>query len=240
MNKDAYYFPHFSNARSDRKILRLRKELQIEGYGIYFMLLEVLRDTDNYRYPMYDIDLLAEEFNTSEQKIRTVICNYGLFEVDEDNNFFSAKFDEYLQPYLKMKEQRRIAGLASAAKRSFNGRSTVVQQSKEKKSKVKKSKEEESKELLLPFFSEAFVSKWDILKSQPKWKRKTESALQASLDKLSNYPENVAIQMMNDTIAGGWQGLFEPKNIKPEQQTKLAGKSAAELTAEIMKKYETD
>ena len=147
MNKDAFYFPHFSNARTDRKILRLRKELQIEGYGIYFMLLEVLRDTTNFKYPLEDIDLLAVEFNTSEQKIRTVICNYGLFEIDENQHFFSEKFDEYLQPYLKMKEQRRMAGKASAAKRMLNDRSTTVQQSKVKESKVKKIKESKEEEI---------------------------------------------------------------------------------------------
>jgi hypothetical protein len=43
LSKDAYYFPHFYNARHDRKIKRLRKDLGIEGYGIFFMLLEVLR-----------------------------------------------------------------------------------------------------------------------------------------------------------------------------------------------------
>ena len=32
MNKDAFYFPHFSNARNDRKLRRVRKELGIEGY----------------------------------------------------------------------------------------------------------------------------------------------------------------------------------------------------------------
>jgi len=140
MNKDAFYFPHFSNARTDRKLLRVRKELGIEGYGIYFMILEVLRDTPEYKYPLEDIDLLALEFVTSEQKVRTVICNYTLFEVDENQCFFSAKFNEYLEPYLRMKQQRIDAGKASAAKRMLNDRSTTVQQSKVKESKVKESK----------------------------------------------------------------------------------------------------
>ena len=42
MEKDAFYFPHFSNARTDRKLRRVRKDLGLEGYGIYFMLLEVM------------------------------------------------------------------------------------------------------------------------------------------------------------------------------------------------------
>ena len=69
--------------------------------------------------------------------MRTVICNYGPFGIDENQHFFGEKYDEYLQPYLKMKEQRRMAGKASAAKRMLNDRSTTVQQSKVKESKVR-------------------------------------------------------------------------------------------------------
>jgi len=159
MNKDAFYFPHFSNARNDRKILRLRRELGTEGYGIYFMILEILRDSSDYKYPIEDIDLLADEFKVSEPKVRTVICNYQLFEIDQNQMFFSAKFNEYLAPYLRMKEQRRLAGIASATKRlnltiaeqPLNDRSTTVQQSKGKEIKESKvNKEKKEKEVFTP------------------------------------------------------------------------------------------
>jgi len=146
MQKEAFYFPHFSNARHDRKIRRLRKELGIEGYGIYFMLLETLRDQHDMMYPLADCDLLAEEFGTSDAKIKTVICNYELFDFDEENRFFSPKMLVYLEPYFKMKEQRVLAGKASAVKRMLNDRSTTVQQSKVKESKEKESKVNISKE----------------------------------------------------------------------------------------------
>ena len=110
MEKDAYYFPHFCNARHDRKIRRLRKELGAEGYGIFFMILEVLREQIDFTYPMEDIDLLAEEFSVSEQKLRTVISNYQLFEIDEKQQFFSPKLLLYLEPYLKSREEKREAG----------------------------------------------------------------------------------------------------------------------------------
>jgi hypothetical protein len=145
MQKEAFYFPHFSNARHDRKIRRLRKELGIEGYGIYFMLLETLRDQHDMMYPLADCDLLAEEFGTSDAKIKTVLCNYELFDFDEENRFFSPKMLVYLEPYFKMKEQRVLAGKASAAKRVLNDRSTTVQQSKVKESKEKESKVNKSK-----------------------------------------------------------------------------------------------
>ena len=141
MKKDAFYFPHFCNARHDRKIKRVLKELGIEGYGIYFMLLEVLREQTDFKYPLSEIDLLADEFGTSEQKVRVVICNYGLFEIDENEMLFSIKLIEFLQPYLKMKEQRSLAGKSSAEKRKqlmLNDRSTTVEQSKVNKvNKVK-------------------------------------------------------------------------------------------------------
>lgn len=100
MKKDAFYFPHFSNARHDRKLKRVQKDLGIEGYGIYFMLLEVLREQINFKYPLQDVDLLADEFGCSEVKIKALISKYELFEIDELNNFFSIKQVQYLQPYI--------------------------------------------------------------------------------------------------------------------------------------------
>lgn len=140
--KDAYYFPHFCNARHDRKITRLRKELGIEGYGIFFMLLEVLRDQTDLKYPMSDIDLLADEFGTSEQKLKAVICGYDLFNIDENEKFFSAKLILYLQPYFERSEHARIA-----ANSRWNKENTpaLPEHSGSNASKVKESKVKENK-----------------------------------------------------------------------------------------------
>ena len=177
MQKEAFYFPHFSNARHDRKIRRLRKELGIEGYGIYFMLLETLRDQHDMMYPLVDCDLLAEEFGTSDAKVKTVICNYELFDFDDDNKFFSPKMLVYLEPYFKMKEQRKLAGKASADKRMLNDRSTTVQQSKVKESKEKESKVKESilkltfSEMLNPHIS-LFDNNEELIKFYNYWTEK--------------------------------------------------------------------
>jgi hypothetical protein len=145
MEKEAYYFPHFCNARHDRKIRRLRKELGVEGYGIYFMLLETLREQQDLMYPLEDLDLLAEEFGVSEAKIQVTVSKYDLFEIDESQKFFSPKMLVYLEPYFRMKEQRREAGIRSAEKRKLNDRSTTVEQRKVKESKGNEIKEKESK-----------------------------------------------------------------------------------------------
>jgi hypothetical protein len=168
MAKDGFYFPHFSNSRHDRKIKRIIKELGVEGYGLYFMTLEVLREQTDFKYPLSDIDLLADDFNTSEAKLKTVVMSYDLFQVDLDNNFFSEKFLENMQPYLKMKEQRSLAGKKSAEKRQeiLNSRSTSVQQSKV--NKVNKVNEINDIESFMEFrkkeyskYSENFLNRLD-------------------------------------------------------------------------------
>lgn len=115
--KDAFYFPHYSNLRNDRKIRRVRRDLGIEGYGIYLMLIEVLRDQEGYKYPLGDIDLLADDFNTSDAKIEVVIKNYELFNVDLDNQFFSIDLNKSMEPLQRMREQRKIAAAKSVEAR---------------------------------------------------------------------------------------------------------------------------
>lgn len=106
--KEAFYFPHYSNARNDRKLRRLMKDLGPEGYAIFFMLLEVLRDQPDMKYPLSDVDLLETEFMTSMVKIQGVINRYDLFEIDKDN-FFSPKLHLYMQPYLEKRERALTA-----------------------------------------------------------------------------------------------------------------------------------
>lgn len=220
MQKDAYYFPHFCNARHDRKIKRLRKELGLEGYGIYFMLLETLREQQDLMFPMDDIDLLAEEFGTSEQKIRVTICNYELFELDQDQKFFSPKMLVYLEPYFKMREQRKLAGKASADKRMLNDRSTTVQQSKGKESKEEENKEKESKEIFRLTYSSNPLRN-DLFEKWMKYKKEKKSTYTASginqlLKDWEDVPTEDLAKAINLSISNNWQGLFPPKkNITP-------------------------
>ena len=70
----------------------------------------------------------------------------------------------------------------------------------------------------LPFTGSEFVSTWELLTQQPKWRKKSRAALEMSLKKLAGYPEREAVQMMQNTIANDWQGLFPLKaGDKPTQ-----------------------
>jgi hypothetical protein len=49
MAKDAYWFRHDSNASRDPKILEMRSIWGYEGYGIFWALIEYLREQDDYK-----------------------------------------------------------------------------------------------------------------------------------------------------------------------------------------------
>lgn len=114
MGKEAYYFKHYNNARNDRKIQRARMQLGIEAYGLYFMTLEVLREQKDYRYPLADIDILANEFGTSVQKLEVIITGYGLFQIDKEKMFFSQALFDGLKSWIQLKELNSLKGKASA------------------------------------------------------------------------------------------------------------------------------
>lgn len=46
--KDAYYFKHDANARNDPKIMAMRSVYKAEGYGWYWMIVEILREQSTY------------------------------------------------------------------------------------------------------------------------------------------------------------------------------------------------
>lgn len=84
-----YYFSHDSNAKDDPKIIMLIEQLGLEGFGIYWVLIEVLREQPGYRYPLGALPALARRYLTSKEKVETVVKGYGLFRIVEDEFFFS-------------------------------------------------------------------------------------------------------------------------------------------------------
>jgi len=212
MKKDAFYFPHYSNARNDRKLKRVIKDLGIEGYAIYFMILEVLRDQPNFKYPIKDIDLLADEFGTTDAKLKVVISNYELFIVDANSDFFSIKQIQYLQPYIEKSQRARDA--ANKRWTDANAYANALQMecpsnaTKVKKSKVKKSKEDKpifnfKKSLLGLGIDEGLVNDF-ILVRKAKQAANTETVFNSVVKniEIAKITPNEAIRF---TVERSWQ-----------------------------------
>jgi hypothetical protein len=72
--------------------------------------------------------------------------------------------------------------------------------------------------LTFPFDDAEFRKKFFILACSPKWQKKTLAALQMNLNKLSQYELEFASELIDKSIAGGWQGVVFSNT--PEEYTK--------------------
>ena len=124
MAKDAYYFSHDANAKDDPKCVMLIEQLGLEGFGIYWVLIEVLRDQPTYKYPLALIPAIARRYNTTAEKMKIVISGYGLFEVD-DNDFFSLSLIKRMGKVNEMRNKRIEAGKKSGEIRALSSKTPI-------------------------------------------------------------------------------------------------------------------
>ena len=102
MKKDAYYFSHDSNAKDDPKCALLFESIGPEGYGIYWVLIEILREQPNYEYPLALLGSVARKYNTDKDIVLNVIRAFDLFKYD-DEVFYS----ESLKARMEIVNQKR-------------------------------------------------------------------------------------------------------------------------------------
>jgi hypothetical protein len=145
MGKDAYYFSHDSNAHKDPKILKLRAKHGWEGYGIYWALIETLREQNEYKWKASDKQLLSFCFANGEGLINQVIdtcLDVGLLVIDEDDFIHSESLTRRMKIKEEISEKRREAGRkgGSKSKSQANAKQNVSKEKKEKESKVNKNK----------------------------------------------------------------------------------------------------
>lgn len=155
--KDAYYFSHDSNAKDDPKCVLLIEQLGLEGYGIYWVLVEILREQPSYKYPLNLLPALARRFNSTHEKFKAVVFSYDLFTVENEMLFFSNSLIERMNVLEEKRLKRSIAGKAGNAVKYGNKQNELAMRSQCDPnddamrseclaSKVNKSKENNNKE----------------------------------------------------------------------------------------------
>jgi hypothetical protein len=193
MKKDTYYFSHDYNAHNDIKILYMRQELGMEGYGIYWFLIESLADAGGI-LPLKIIPVLAKQMDSTETKVKAIITGYDLFDV-KDSHFFSQR----LLTHLELRSSLSNAGKIGANKRWKNGGAIGDANAKEKKGKESKGKETEIIINGKKFFNTEFNELPDI---------KLNSAIE-----LLRITKNV--KATKDQISGLWE-VFKVQNLTGE------------------------
>ena len=109
----SYYFQHDYHASNDAKVLFLRQQLGMEGYGIYWFIIEQLAQAGG-RLPLKIIPVLAMQSQTQETKVKAVIEGYELFQIIE-KHFFSIRLNGHLDIRKQLSEMGR-----EGAKKKWN------------------------------------------------------------------------------------------------------------------------
>ena len=141
--KDAYYFSHDSNARNDQRIIKLRRKHGAEGVGIFWMIVEILREQKEYRLGLDDdtIENIAFDLRVDQDKLEDIILHYDLFQREKGDDygyFYSNSLIMRMERLDLIKEKRAIAGSKGGKSKASDKQmpSSKVKQSIVKKSKV--------------------------------------------------------------------------------------------------------
>lgn len=146
----------------------------------------------------------ASEINLIEKLIELKILKHEKRHDKIEIVFLNKQYD-----LLSEERKRRQAAGSKGGNAKAKLQPTSSYKIRKEKIIVDKKRIEEIAILKLPFESEEFKKKWEVLKNQKKWKGKSFEALQGNLETLGKNCELDALKMMQKAINGGWQGVFE-------------------------------
>ena len=151
MAKDAYYFSHDSNARNDVRMIKLRRMGGLESVGLYWCVIEMLREADDYELPVDTIEDICYEFRVNITSFEILfICELL---IQDESVFYSNSLKNRMVKLDEIKEKRAIAG-REGGKSKANAKQMLSNKSIVKQSKVNDIKEEKSKGFTVPTFEE--------------------------------------------------------------------------------------
>ena len=118
------YFSHDANARVDPKIIKLRMRYGMEGYGIYFAILEMMSLEGEHEMPYTDdqFDAIAFDLHTNIPmgEFVTYCVSIGLF-VERRGVFWSESFKRRQDEAAEKTARRSESAVKAAAARWNRG-----------------------------------------------------------------------------------------------------------------------
>ena len=97
MKRDQY-IPHEVSMRNTSEVMNLIEKEGMEGYGIYWALMEYLRTQDDYIGDIEVLKSLTRQLRVRLPKLKRIMENYGLFSYTE-TTFLSPKLVEVMKPF---------------------------------------------------------------------------------------------------------------------------------------------
>lgn len=128
--KDVYYFSHDCNARNDEKILAMRSVYGLEGYAMYFMIIEIMREQSEYKLEItkYIWSALAMQMHTDASKVQNFVndcINEFHLLVQKEGYLYSESLLKRMSLFKEVSEAR-----SKAAKSRWENANTMQKQCK--------------------------------------------------------------------------------------------------------------
>jgi hypothetical protein len=120
------YFPHKAGARNDPKLLKVFSKHRHTGIGIYWMLMEILRESEEFKYPIDSFEELAIQLFTQLDELQPIIDTFIRVNLIASADGFI--FSNGLTDNMKRMREKSEKAKESVAKR-WNKRNTNVSKS---------------------------------------------------------------------------------------------------------------
>ena len=206
---NACYFSHDSNALTDIKISVMRSEYGLEGYGLFWAIIEKLRNEETYMLPLEKNTYRAIKIETGtnidvESFVKDCINEFketekgnGLFNTD-GHNFWSESLLNRMKKMDEISAKRKAAGRSGANKRWENKQEDNKDTLKKRKIKSFSTKnaianKSNSKSIAnaIKNYSKCYKSDNKVIAKNSKIKSKSKSKIKIKLkDMKSIYPSN--------------------------------------------------
>ena len=236
------WFSHDSNARNSKKMIRLRQKYGAEGYGVYWMLIERLREDESYTSET-DYEMLAFDLRVGEDLIRSVVEDFGLFDLSEDGRSFTS---HGLEERMELREKKSVAGRKGASSRwddkngirmAQNGKTMADEMAKDDSANGFKGKERKEKERKGNSFS-SFSSSPDVAPESEE--EQQQFFLEQMFFKNWNEPEKELQKFLawNNTGGRNWASLSWVQKKAAFDQWKQQPSCPPRFPADFLKMWE--
>ena len=188
MPKDTFYFSHDYNARNDEKIKRLIRKHGMQGYGVFWSIVEDLYNNANALRT--DYEGIAYDLRSDSDLVASVVNDFDLFIFDGD--FFGSNS---VQERLDQRNDKSAKARKSASYRwdNANAMQTQYDSNAKKERKGKEIKGKEIKEINISFdiFWDLYDKKvGDKEKLKKKWESMQDLERQLIIDYIPRYKIN--------------------------------------------------
>lgn len=260
-DKDAYFFAHDCNARNDPKILALRSVYGAEGYGVYFMLIEILREQPEYKLSVnkYIWSTLAMQMQVDANRLQDIITDCCT-EFAENGSTLLVNDGEYLYSASLLRRMGKVDDISNlrreaarkrwenqpckgedgpgGCKEDANAKQSDAKKRKAKQTKADQSRAEQSKADIFAAFAGgdadllAALRGFEAMRVKIK-KPMTDDAKRRMLARLVKLAgdRETQIAILHQSEDRCWAGVFELKDDGPAPRRREAAGTADKAEA---------